>query len=780
MRPTRVILLLFIASMAGSVAWVYRDRIRINKGQEIAMPEKVGAGISGQAEDWTWSQTTAGGKPAVEIRAKNFEQRTDPPRIDLKQVELKIYSKDGASFDLVKSNQAEFHMNETKLYSDGDVDITMRVPTDDKAPPSRIVNVKSSGISFDTKTGRAASGRRTYFETERGKGSGVGATYDPATRELRLHDQVELVWQGKAPAKKGDKPKGLKVWAGEAVYQEHESKVLLGKWSRLERDTLKMESGPAQITLEDGAIRVVDTVNAKGVDKQPLREVEYTAGELQMLFTEKGEMEKLTGTKNAQLVSLQAAARTDLNAERLDLEFNTESSESELRRAMAYGKSGLVSKPLPRKGVLTPSTRILHSEVIELKMRPGGHEVELVQTHSPGTLEFQPNREGDHYRKLDGERMTIAYAAKNQLESFRSVNVTTKTKGVPQPGKPPQPDAITTSKNLLAHFDPRNSELTRLEQWDAFRYEAGERRATSDRAEMDQLNGLINLTGSARTWDASGSTAADRILMEQDSGDVTAEGRVTSTRLPDEKPAVPPGKDAKKLPANDSGSLFDTSKTTQAKADKMTVRDSSTLIRYAGKALMWQGSNRIEAETILIDSYNEKLIANGNVISQFQDSPKKPDPKAAAAKKAPPKPAAPVFTVVRAASLDYTDEDHLAYYKGGVKLDRPDMKVTSKELRAYLKKEDDGGTALERAFADGNAVIVQTAPGRKRTGVSENAEYDVTGDKVTLTGGAPSLVDTLRGTTRGKKITWFSKNDRLIVDGVPKEPATSILNRKKK
>ena len=777
MRPARVILLLFIASMAGGVAWVYRNQLRFNKGQEMAPPEKVGAGISGQAEDWTWSQTTADGKPAVEIRAKNFEQRTDPPRIDLKGVELKIYSKDAATFDLVKSDKAEFHMNETKLYSDGDVDITMRVPTDDKAPPSRIVKVKSSGISFDTKTGKASSDRRTFFETDRGKGSGVGATYDPATRELRLNSQVELDWQGKTATKQGAKPKGLKVWAGEAVYQEHDSKVLLGQWSKLERDTLTMEAGPAQITLEDGAIRVVDTVNAKGADKQPLRQVEYAAGELQMLFTEKGEMEKLTGTKNAQLVSLQATARTELNAERLDLEFNTE-GESELRRAMAYGKSGLVSKPLPRKGVLTPATRVLNSDVIELKMRPGGHEVEVVQTHTPGTLEFQPNREGDHYRKLDGERMTILYAAKNQLESFRSNNVTTKTKGLPQPGKAPQPDAITTSKNLLAHFDPRNSELTRLEQWDAFKYEAGDRRATSDRAEMDQLNGLINLTGSARTWDATGSTAADKILMEQDTGDVTAEGRVTSTRLPDEKPA--PKEGAKPAPA-EGGSLFDTSKTTQAKADKMTVREQNTLIRYEGKALLWQGSNRIEANTIVIDSYNEKLIASGGVISQFQDSAKKPaDPKTAAAKKAPAKPTAPVFTVVHAASLDYTDADHLAYYKGGVVLDRPDMKVTSKELRAFLKKEEDGGTTLEKAFADGNAVIVQTAPDRKRTGVGENAEYEVAGDKVTLSGGAPSLVDTLRGTTRGKKITWFSKNDRLIVDGVPKEPATSILIRKKK
>jgi len=51
-------------------------------------------------------------------------------------------------------------------------------------------------------------------------------------------------------------------------------------------------------------------------------------------------------------------------------------------------------------------------------------------------------------------------------------------------------------------------------------------------------------------------------------------------------------------------------------------------------------------------------------------------------------------------------------------------------------------------------------------------------DKVILVGGQPQFTDSLRGTTRGEKLTWFSKEDRLLVNGVEDKPAKSVLKRK--
>jgi hypothetical protein len=41
-------------------------------------------------------------------------------------------------------------------------------------------------------------------------------------------------------------------------------------------------------------------------------------------------------------------------------------------------------------------------------------------------------------------------------------------------------------------------------------------------------------------------------------------------------------------------------------------------------------------------------------------------------------------------------------------------------------------------------------------------------------------VDSIRGTTRGAELTWFSKNDRLLVNGAEKDLAHSLIRRTSK
>ena len=135
--------------------------------------------------------------------------------------------------------------------------------------------------------------------------------------------------------------------------------------------------------------------------------------------------------------------------------------------------------------------------------------------------------------------------------------------------------------------------------------------------------------------------------------------------------------------------------------------------------------------------------------------------------------------MVRAPEMTYSDEDKLSHYKGGVELTRPNMKVTSKELRAFMKKDGES-SSLDKAYADGDAVILQASPDRTRRGTAEHALYEVSLDKVTLEGGSPVFADSLKGTTKGQKLTWFSSEDRLLVDGAPAKPAVSVIKRKAK
>jgi lipopolysaccharide export system protein LptA len=404
-------------------------------------------------------------------------------------------------------------------------------------------------------------------------------------------------------------------------------------------------------------------------------------------------------------------------------------------------------------------------------MRPGGQEIDNLETLTPGSLEFIPNRPTQPHRLMNGEHIWVAYGPKNQIQSFRSINVSTRTdKPKLKDAKEPPPPAFTWSKDMTGEFQPNSSQLSKLEQWNDFRYEEGDRKARAEKAFLDQVKNRIYLTGAARVWDSTGSTSSSAIVLDQKNGDFTADGNVNSVRMPDKKD--------KKKDSGSGGSLLAEDEPLHAKARRMTSTDDNQQVRYEGNAILWQGANRLQADIVEIDRENEVVKAHGHVISELIDKPKDDGKTEAAAKPpAPSKKTGPVFTVVKAPEMVYRDEDRLAHYTGGVVLDRPDMKVRSQELRAFLR-DDDNDSSLDHAFADGKVQIVQAGPTRTRTGTSEHGEYYVDDEKVILKGGQPLLVDSLKGRTRGEELTWFSKDDRLLVNGVEGQPAKSLLRRK--
>jgi len=396
-------------------------------------------------------------------------------------------------------------------------------------------------------------------------------------------------------------------------------------------------------------------------------------------------------------------------------------------------------------------------------MRAGGQEIERVETDGPATLDFVPNRPSQPRRSLNGDRVWIDYGAENRIQSFRSTNVRTRTERPAQAGKPASAPVITQSKEILANFDPATSQLVRAEQKTDFTYQEGDRRGQSDRATLEQISDVITLEGAARVWDPTGSADADRIVLDQKTGGYTAEGHVATTRQPDRKGA--------------SSAMLSNQEVMQARAQRLVSSERNQHLVYQGGAVAWQGANRVTADRIEIDRGRRVLEAHGSVVSQFADKAA-PDGKAPGGK---PKPGPAVFTVVRAPDLEYSEETRLAYYRGGVSLARPDLTVASRDLRAFLK-DSSSDTALDKAYADG-AVKIVSAPAaakdkRTRTGLSDHAEYYTADQKLFLEGGQPQLIDSVKGKTTGKQLTWFANNDRLLVDGEEQKPAVSTLRKK--
>ena len=135
--------------------------------------------------------------------------------------------------------------------------------------------------------------------------------------------------------------------------------------------------------------------------------------------------------------------------------------------------------------------------------------------------------------------------------------------------------------------------------------------------------------------------------------------------------------------------------------------------------------------------------------------------------------------MVHAPHLLYTDETRVAVYTGGVLLQRPNLTVTGKEVKAYLN-DADADSSLNKTVSDGAVKILSEDKkrGKTRTGTSEHAEYYADDGKVILSGGRPLLVDSKEGRTQGDQLTWWTNDDRLLVNGVPNSPVKSIVRRK--
>ena len=767
MRSLRWFLLVAILLVAAAVVRIYRVQRSTERSQRRPVPAAVALDTKSEGQDWEWGQS-ANGQPQVKLFAKNMTQSSDLSHAQLEQIELRIYQKDGLHYDRVKTATATFTTNDHKLYAPGDAEITLDVPVTGD-PPHPLTSITTAGINFDSTTGQAVTDKHVSFTFENGDGTCTGASYDPTLHKLELNDPVLVNLKGNGP-----KSLPMKIESGHLSWDESTGLLLLSPWSRMTRDQTIVNAANSTILVKDNQVTTIDAQGARGTDQQPNRNLEYQADMVHEQYNDSGQIERLTGTGNAKLVSHGNGSDTTTTGNSVDLFFTDQNGESVLTSVVVKGNGYLESKPLADPKGATPDTKILKSDVIDLRMKPGGKDLDHVNTDAPGTLEFVPSQIARHRRLLKAEHMDIVYGDKNEIQSFHATAASTETypsEEEKRTKKGELPVAYTSSKIIDATFDD-HGQLKAMKQTANFRYNEGVRKAQADNATLENSTNVMILEPKARISDDTGSTAADRIRLEQNTGDFDASGHVSTTRLPDGQKG--------------ESAMLDNKEPTQGTADRVTSSNHNQTIRYIGNAVVWQSSNRIQADRIDIERDRKMLTADNKVVTQFQD-----DKKDATASSS----AQPVFTIVHAQHMIYTDPDRLATYTGGVDFRRPLMTVTSSSLKAWLNERDSGADSrINHANGDGKVEIVQIEPDRKRVGIGEHAEYYTDEGKIILTGAGAQggaqvgpqagaqqdaqLNDTKRGNTRGGKLTYFTDGDRLLVDGEPKKQVQSHLRKK--
>jgi lipopolysaccharide export system protein LptA len=768
MRRVAPLILLALVFIVGAVGRIYYLRLKQQAALAPAKLRKLSPGTSSTFRGWTYRHTSSE-KTVITLHSDDFQEMDG--KDELTGVTLDVFNKDGNTYNHVQCAKGEYDDQRGILYSEGEVQITMKVPENGEAS-GKLMRIVSTGVSVESKTGKSYTDRLVSFKFDRGYGHAMGADYDPNTRILNLHSDVSMTWTGAEP---GGTP--MRIETAQVNYNEKEAKIYLTPWAKLTRDTMEMNAGPATVTIDHGNLKMVETTQAKGTDRRPGRNIEYSANQLTVEFNDQNQIQKITGVDQARLVDHGETSNTTLTGDRVVMDFETTDTDSLLKTAVAQGHSTMENKPVIRPGVDPSDTRVLKSDTIRTKMKPGGREIATIETDGPGALEFVPNSPEKPHRWMNGGHIWMTYGPNNTIQSFRTVAATTRTEKPKLAGAKQAPaPSLTWSKNLLATFVPNSSQLQTLDQSGDFRYEEGERRATADRALLDQPNNIITLLGGARMSDSTGSAEADKIVLCQTTGDFTAEGHVTSTRMPD-----------KQKPDSQGGGMLDQDKPLHARAQKMVSRDNHLDIRYEGGAVLWQDADKLEADTVEIDRDNDLLKAHGHVLSQLLDKVKddSADPKAGGEADSKPQAASSdatkarlrVFTTVKAADLDYNDDTRLAHYTGGVTLERDNMVVKSQEIHAFLRN-DSNDSSLDHAVADGHVTVHQAAADRTRDAWSEHAEYYVDEDKVILEKGDPRFVDSTKGTTRSPKLIWYSKQNKLVEEGSMQTPVKSLLHKK--
>ena len=291
MRRFGPLLLVVIIAIIAGVAVVYRSSKARQEQSAPAIPKALPSETSAAARDWCYSQTQ-NHRTVAEICAKSFRQIKSPSRLYLEGVDVKVFADDGATFDHVQTATAEFDTENGDFYADGEVEITAGQPVGDR-PPARRVFIKTSGLKYESKTGRASTDRPTVFPVRARRGqvgrSLLRARIPRASAALRGCRHLA----GKQPqgqtADRGNRRTGLQ---GEGL-RHHRGPVVSAQARRM-----VVEGGKGILRLKEGDIRRIEASQARGTDRpEPDRQVEYAAEQIFIDFGAGGEVEHIAADR---------------------------------------------------------------------------------------------------------------------------------------------------------------------------------------------------------------------------------------------------------------------------------------------------------------------------------------------------------------------------------------------------------------------------------------------------------------------------------------------------
>jgi lipopolysaccharide export system protein LptA len=350
----------------------------------------------------------------------------------------------------------------------------------------------------------------------------------------------------------------------------------------------------------------------------------------------------------------------------------------------------------------------------------------------------------------------------------------TKVVVEPAADKPSTLTQESWSDELEAGFDTTTQELATLEQTGNFQFREGERQAKADRASYSAGDQVLRLMGNPLLWDPETRIRASQFRTSLRSGRTEGAGKVESTHFERANTTLAAIAPAGQGTASTNSHQGET--TTNVLADRVVAERDSQFLHYEGHVRAWNGDDVIESPSLDIYRKQQRIVSGSGVVSSHLQPAWPPSGSTAqtrVAGSAQFNGSAPV--TVRADQLEYLNEGRRASYRGHVEVESGDMTLKGDRVDVYFSslpagpQKPAGPAQIERAVATGHVAVTQ--PARRATG--ERVEYLAGPGKIVMTGGPPVLYDEQNGFTTGPSLTFFIRDDSLLVDGGDKSSTLS-------
>ena len=725
-RLLRYALLLAGVAVAASAVWDYlasRYTAGVSPSAVLpVLPTKIGA----QAESWRWTQST-GDSTHIEVSAEDFARGSDGRQTDLRGVVLKIFHEDTGKHDRVESGTMQL-LEDGRLFSQGETVIAVGIADSDAGQDPVVAT--TSGVTFDPASNRARTDRLVHYDFGDGDGDSLGAEYDAGTGTLTMLGKVRLDRFGSSRAEIRSR-----IRAGRMLYTEQGARIEVSDGARVERGGQWMEFDHGTVLLVDGRISRVDAFRVHGGDSALGETARFVARRMESEFGAGGELLRTIGRGDARYSMADDSAEVDLRGDEITLIYGPAlpDGRNAPRQVEALGNARILTD-LAGEGMRS----ILEAEQLRLNLGTESAEIESVETLSRGRLEQGALAGPWPSRSLDAGFIRIRYGSENRIEALAASG---DVRLVERSGAGDATYLSTASDALDASFDPQTAGMAELRQRGTFQFNDGSRRGGAAEARFDPDGGELILEGAATVSDGGSTVSARTITLDRETGRFAARGDVNASVIQSAE------SDDSNLPEG----IFGAGEPVYAIADSMLSDPQSGRIEYAGNARMWQGKNRIDAESISIDRESMALEALGNVLVAWVDDGSQSEERQQS------------LVTVRSHGMVYSQDTGGAIFSQAVDFRRDGLRVLSDQLRTDLGQSD--GDGADTAVATGTVRIETTESGPGVRGFADRAEFRLAESEIVLTG-APARFLTAAGTeARGDELTFGTAGDSLQISG---------------